>query len=199
ATALQQETQRAQAAEAELKNSKVNRSGDTMGGPLAIQYTKNWGFGRGGGEFDLKMGDGPERFYGQLYRGTGEQTQGILGISDETGDHQWKLRSNGSVLSPGGGVLPEVLGLSGRVVTQCFRIQNPADIQYVPFPVAFNCADPVNQIFILLGYGYNANGGKESSVTYLYKQRTTNQGFYLDRSSSGFDGVAFDAVAIGVM
>ncbi|MXV66368.1 hypothetical protein GS537_09100 [Saccharibacter sp. EH60] len=175
-------------------------SGGNLTGGLTITEANNWGFGRGGGLSSLAMGDGPERFYQQVYRPKGGLTQGVLGVADETGDRQWKLQANGAIVTPSGNTLPEVRGVPGRVVTQYFRITNLANVNYIPFPVAFAASDPVNEIFITYGYGYNSNGGMgESSVLYIYKQKTTNSGFWIDRSASGFQDAAFDVAVTGPM
>lgn len=210
-SALQQETARAQAAEGSIQSAlqqEVARAEAAEAGLLPLSG------GTLTGDIDLTGNTWQNNLYSRALRLTADNSGNraaiqLLGTSENpvlqllTGGsdgstRNWSFNNNGPVVSSSGGVLPEVLGLSGRVVTQCFRIQNLGDIQYIPFPVAFNSADPVNQIFILLGNGYYANGGRESSVTYLYKQKTTNQGFWLDRSSSGFNA-AFDVVAIGVM
>ncbi|MXV65932.1 hypothetical protein GS537_06845, partial [Saccharibacter sp. EH60] len=68
-------------------------SGGNLTGGLTITEANNWGFGRGGGLSSLAMGDGPERFYQQVYRPKGGLTQGVLGVADETGDRQWKLQA----------------------------------------------------------------------------------------------------------
>ncbi|MXV35657.1 hypothetical protein GS535_03675 [Saccharibacter sp. EH611] len=175
-------------------------SGGNLTGGITMTEANNWGFGRGGGLSSLAMGDGPERFYQQVYRPKGGLTQGVLGVADETGDRQWKLQANGAIVTPSGNTLPEVRGVPGRVVTQYFRITNLANVNYIPFPVAFAASDPVNEIFITYGYGYNSNGGStEQSVMYIYKQKTTNNGFWIDRSESGFQDAAFDVAVTGPM
>lgn len=186
---------------AALNASKLNRAGDTMSGGLTIAQTADWGFGRGGGQLTLSMSDGgTERFYHQLYHQRNNLTNGVIGLFDDTGDRQWRFIADGSISTPGGLTIPEVSGIGGRVVTQLFRIQNLQNVQFVPFPRAFNAADPVNQIFITLGNGYNMNNATDSeySVTFIYKPRTTNAGFYINRSGSQFPA-AFDVVAYGPM
>ncbi|MXV36343.1 MULTISPECIES: hypothetical protein [unclassified Saccharibacter] len=125
-----------------------------------------------------------------------------LGVTDHNKNRQswWLNGANGAIGTPSGNTLPEVRGVPGRVVTQYFRITNLANVNYIPFPVAFAASDPVNEIFITYGYGYNSNGGMgESSVLYIYKQKTTNNGFWIDRSESGFQDAAFDVAVTGPM
>ncbi len=59
-------------------------------------------------------------------------------VNESGGWQQWSFNSaTGNVVSPGGGVLPEVLGMSGRVVIQNFIATVSAEQGTINFPNAF--------------------------------------------------------------
>ncbi|MBA5725490.1 hypothetical protein [Bombella favorum] len=59
-------------------------------------------------------------------------------VNESGGWQQWSFNSaTGNVVSPGGGVLPEVLGMNGRVVIQNFIATVSAEQGTINFPNAF--------------------------------------------------------------